>query len=343
VTTFLIIEDDSYGEQPHIYVKIYPNVILISDTGCNSPRQKNKTITSFRQYIETFSVPANNDSPLNPHGTKPYLILCTHCHYDHILGIPPFLSSPNDDPTILASAHSKAFILDDLPAHSICKYLHIPTPSYHISHWARHLEYLSYTPPSPDQDPIPLRIQLLHIPGHTPDSLAWYDIDAHHLYIGDMFYARRRPSDFPPHPGLPAFSDAAIIFPPEGSLTDYMSSLTLLLSFIRYRNFELERQWASEPIDEPPPTDRSPPRVLLGSGHVTASGDAETMTVEVQGLFGRIISGEVERRRSEVKRGEVFDYWCEEEQARYSVLAPRRLVEEARRHFGGGGGVEDIV
>jgi hypothetical protein len=34
----------------------------------------------------------------------------------------------------------------------------------------------------------------------------------------------------------------------------------------------------------------------------------------------------------------VFDYWCEGEEALYSVLAPRRLVEEARGHFEGEGG-----
>jgi glyoxylase-like metal-dependent hydrolase (beta-lactamase superfamily II) len=354
-TTFLIIEDDSYSEQPHIYVKIYPQVIFISDTGCNSPRQKNKAITSLRHYLETFPAAANNNSPLNPDGLKPYLILCTHCHYDHILGIPSFISSssPAATPrtTILASAHSKSFIQDDLPAHSLCKYMHIPTPSYPISHWATHLEYLSYTPPSPlppqdPESPLPLRIQLLHIPGHTPDSLAWYDIDAHHLYIGDMFYARTRSRAFPsPFPvsgstdELPSFTDASIIFPPEGSWIDYMSSLTLLLSFIQHRNLELERQWDAASSAEPGP-EALKPRVLLGAGHVTACSDAETMTCEVRALFERIIAGRVPVRRSEVRRGEVFDYWCEEgdgegeTEAGYSVLAPRRLVEEVRRWRG---------
>jgi glyoxylase-like metal-dependent hydrolase (beta-lactamase superfamily II) len=341
VTTFLIIEDDSYGEQPHIYVKIYPDLVFISDTGCNSPRQRNMAVTSLRQYLETFPVPANNGSPLNPNGGKPYLILCTHCHYDHILGIPPFLSSPDDNPTILASAHDKSFILTHLPTHSLCKYLHIPTPSYHISHWARHLEYLSYTPPSPAQPPTPLRIQLLHIPGHTADSLAWYDIDAHHLYIGDMFYERKRDLGFPiprATEGLPTIDDAPIIFPSEGNWIAYLSSLSLLLSFIRHQNFLLQLHWASEPIHEKPPEHRSPPRVKLGAGHVTADGDAEIMTREVEALFRRIIARKVPVGRSLVRRGEVFDYWCEGEEALYSVLAPRRLVEEARGHFEGEGG-----
>lgn len=81
-STFLIIEDDSFGEEPHIYVKVYREVLLISDTGCNSPRhQKNLTLASLRRYLETFPIPSNNKEPLNPDGKKDYLILCTHCHY----------------------------------------------------------------------------------------------------------------------------------------------------------------------------------------------------------------------------------------------------------------------
>lgn len=249
---------------------------------------------------------------------------------------------------ILASANDKSFILKDLETHSLCKYLHIPTPQYTVSYWARHLEYLSYVPPNPQPGQataaVPLRIQTLHIPGHTPDSLAWYDIDEKHLFVGDAFYARRREGSFScrvPGRGLgdeeEGFSaaedeegeDAPIIFPSEGNWVHYMASLELLLSFIRYQNSVLERQWQREGVEG------DPPRVKLGSGHITASTDAETMTSEVKELFEMIIAGRVPVKRSEWKRGEVFDYWVEgEEETRYSVLAPRRLVEEARGMLG---------
>lgn len=126
-----------------------------------------------------------------------------------------------------------------------------------------------------------------------------------------MFYARSRDPSFPAFPGLPAQEDAAIIFPSEGNWIDYMSSLELLLSFIRCRNFELERQWPSEDMDGRPPEKRHPPSVKLGAGHVTANEDAEVMTFEVRSLFRGIIAGKVPVKRSEVKRGEVSDYWCE--------------------------------
>lgn len=319
-TTFLIIEDDSYSEQPFIYIKLYPNLIIVSNTGCNRPRDKTQTVTNLRHYLETYPIPSNAGRPLNPSGQKPYLILCSHAHYDHILGIPSFLPT---QPSIVASSHCKSFIETDFPKHSLCKYLHIPTPKYTITHWGSHLEYLLHP-----GDGSPLRIQLLHIPGHTPDSLAWYDIEEHHLYVGDTFYERRRKRDPDDNDGLPEI-EQAIEFPLEGNLIDYMSSLELIISFVSFQNATLKRQWEEEgEVGEKP-------RVLVGCGHMTVAADAEEMTREVQELFWKIIEGRLGRGRSVVKRGVEYGYWVEGEGARYAVEAPRRLVEEARRHFGG--------
>jgi glyoxylase-like metal-dependent hydrolase (beta-lactamase superfamily II) len=134
-STFLVIEDDGYGEQPYIYIKIYEQYLLLTDTGCNSPRSKTPSLTSLRQYLETSPVSANKDRCLNPYGRKKYIIICSHCHYDHILGIPNFLSA---DPTIIASGFDRSFILKDLDKHSLCKYVEVCTPKYEVAHWARH-------------------------------------------------------------------------------------------------------------------------------------------------------------------------------------------------------------
>lgn len=342
-TTYLIIEDDSYSEQPHIYIKTYPNHLLITDTGCNSPRRPNIFITSLRQYLETFPIPQNNHQPLNPGGKKQYVIICSHCHYDHILGLPPFLSSSSSEteqeaePIIIASSRSKSFITSDLPTNSLCKYIPVPTPQYNISYWAAHLSYFSLP-----GTPYPFRIQFLHVPGHTPDSLAWYDIDEHHLYIGDTFYERKRKT---PIPGLPDHDDeenseqdvdmkGAIQFPNEGgNWIHYMSSLSLLLSFVNHQNKELKRQYLTLPHNTP---ETEAPRVKLSTGHITFSADAEEIIIEVKSFFERIIEGKVPVAGSLRKRGAVYDFWLDDEGdrgSRFSVLAPRRLCEEARRYF----------
>lgn len=342
-STFLIIEDDKYGEQPHIYVKIYSNHLLINDTGCNAPRRKKLAITSLRHYLETYPMPCYNKQILNPKGKKGYIIICSHCHYDHILGIPQFLSA---DPIIVASSFDKAFILEDLPIHSLCTYIDLPTPKYEISYWARQFD----TPQLETE--LPLRIQFLQIPGHTPCSLAWYDIDEHHLYVGDAFYERKRaipipelPDDVGQIPGLPA-TQAAIIFPQEGgNWIQYMESLDLLISFTRHQNEKLRRQYKYEHDHEHEHHRRSQaakenivplpiPRVLVSCGHLTISADAEKMLDEVNTLFWRIINGKVPVTSSGTKRGVIYDLWVEsEDDSKYSVMAPRCLVEEARKHF----------
>ncbi|KAI9047608.1 hypothetical protein LZ554_008321 [Drepanopeziza brunnea f. sp. 'monogermtubi'] len=177
-----------------------------------------------------------------------------------------------------------------------------------------------------------LRIQLLHIPGHTPDSLAWYDIDEHHLYVGDTFYERKRAMPIPELPDnasqVPSVADiqGAIIFPEEGgNWIQFMSSLDVLLSFILHQNTELRRRHGR--------SHDSAPRVKVGCEHLTHDGDAENMIHEVRGLFERIISDKVPVRSSQEKRGIVHDFWLEHTDSHYSVMAPRHLAEEAREHL----------
>lgn len=310
-STFLIIEDDSFDERPYIYVKIYPDHILITDTGCNSPRHQARSITSLRQYIEEFPLPTNEGQPLNPNGAKKYTIICSHCHYDHILGLPQFL-----DTTIIASSYDKDFLLKDRSHNSLCEDLGIPTPQYHITDWARHLGHIVTSTR-------PCRIQFLHVPGHTPDSLAWYDIDEHHLYVGDTFYERRS-SICIPGTGFTTRA-GAIIFPNEGgNLIEYMASINMLLSFTLFRNKELERQYKGDAVA---------PRVKVACGHNTFDADAEEMIREVKDLFERILAGKVSVYESVVVRCAINDFWLESEDAKYSVRAPRRLIEDARKHF----------
>lgn len=311
-STFLVVEDDTFGEEPYIYVKIYPKHLLLTDTGCNAPRQKHHSVTTLRQYLENYPVPVNGGKCLNPGGLKEYVIVCSHCHYDHILGIPQFLDA---NPTIVASDFEKSFLLKDLPANSLCKYVNVPTPQYEVSHWARHMEYFSFGGHAS-------RLQFLHVPGHTPDSLAWYDIDEHYLYVGDTFYERRRAV---PIPEVPT-TQGAIIFPEEGgNWIQYMSSLDTLYSFVLFQNTQLRRQYSSshDPI----------PRVKVGCGHLTYDADAEYTVHEIRGLFSEIIAGKIPIKSSMEKRGIVHDYWQESEESKYSVMAPRHVAEEARKHF----------
>lgn len=84
-TTFQIVEDDKWTEMPIIYAKVYPSTIVLLDTGCGgAARDPRVELKSLRIFLETFPVADNGNSPLNLGAERSYLVICTHCHYDHI-------------------------------------------------------------------------------------------------------------------------------------------------------------------------------------------------------------------------------------------------------------------
>ena len=59
-----------------------------------------------------------------------------------------------------------------------------------------------------------LGVSVIHTPGHTPDSLAWYDHFEMHLYVGDSFYEEGK-------------DGMSISFPGEGNLIEWVSKPTI--------------------------------------------------------------------------------------------------------------------
>jgi glyoxylase-like metal-dependent hydrolase (beta-lactamase superfamily II) len=84
-TTFQIIEDDRWSEQPIIYVKVTETTLVLLDTGCGgASKDPDVSLKSLRQFIENYIVPDNDGKPLNLGGEKDYVVICSHCHFDHI-------------------------------------------------------------------------------------------------------------------------------------------------------------------------------------------------------------------------------------------------------------------
>lgn len=287
------------------------------------------SITHLRDYLETVPIASNDNQPLNPQSNRRnYLIICTHCHYDHIGGIAQFTPKKGHKgsvPIIVASASGQSFIEGDLPEHSLCRHNRIPTPRYTVQYWAKDFERLQCSFPRPTSgqhaakdlyrrqyDTVDLGITVINTPGHTPDELAWYDNTQRHLYVGDSFYER-------------STDDMPIIFPKEGDWTDYMASMRKLLDFVRQEN---EQVTVTEDSDD---WIVVPNRIKVGCGHATTSVDGEQILVDVIELFSNIIHGKTPVRRSEEIRGEIHDFWqADGDDARFSVRGPRRLCEEIR-------------
>jgi glyoxylase-like metal-dependent hydrolase (beta-lactamase superfamily II) len=199
-STHLIRETDRYSEFPHIYAKTVfltrgstrPALIILSDTGCGTnlnPRSNFSTIirpelnsSKLSQHLPDHDYNLANflRATINPNGEIPYLVVTTHCHYDHILGLSYLPSTTSGMTTVLSSSHKKSFIVprSNLAEHSLCDAIGVKTPKYDVGIWAHDLHKVVYAYPNPLYDSEDLKIDtgltILHTPGHTPDSLTWY-------------------------------------------------------------------------------------------------------------------------------------------------------------------------
>ncbi|THH30023.1 hypothetical protein EUX98_g4175 [Antrodiella citrinella] len=204
-TTFLIVEhSDVYDEHPYIYVKVLDaSTLLILDTGCGGKADDpDINLTSLRKFVETVGVAENAGKPLNEGQRRGYIVILSHCHYDHILGVEQF----TEDSQILVSGFAPEFNSpSNLPQNSLCESLGIEVPQYS---------------PIFVEDRYTIRttngnVYVLHTPGHTPDELALWDEDERMLYVGDTLYEW-----------------APIIFPVAGSIVAWLQTVDALLQLV---------------------------------------------------------------------------------------------------------------
>jgi glyoxylase-like metal-dependent hydrolase (beta-lactamase superfamily II) len=289
-----------------------------------------KLVTQINAQGETFSVIVLNDAGVGSNTTSnlpgvpdwnintyitrhvnptriPYLVLLSHCHYDHTLGL-KYLLDDGNHVSILSSSHNKSFVTPyaALQENSLCNSMHLDAPVYKPD-WAGDSEELVYSHPSGYQMHLP--IITLHTPGHTPDSLSWYDTEERTLYVGDSFYAQTSADTSSAPWG--SESPAPILFPREGDLVAWWSSLGKLISFVNKKN----RNEAE--------------RVKLSASHVTVSMDAATFLEYVEAFMLKVLRDEIPVEEVPAKRGERFGYWTEDGGV-FRLGAPLRIVEDGR-------------
>jgi hypothetical protein len=243
---------------------------------------------------------------MNPTVNIHYLVLFSHCHYDHILGLRHLLGDSHV--TVLSSSYDKSFVTPykALQEHSLCASMNMQAPTY-TTEWAGDYEQIVYSHPQGTKMQLP--IITLHTPGHTPDSLSWYDIEERTLYVGDSFY-HQESSDTRDAPWGPE-SPAAILFPKEGDLAAWWRSLAKLIAFVDEKNSGGKE------------------RVVLSASHVTTCMDAATILENVKGFMGRVLRDEIPLEEGPEKRGERFGYWGEDGRE-FKLGAPVRVVAEGR-------------
>ncbi|KAF2845636.1 hypothetical protein T440DRAFT_460074 [Plenodomus tracheiphilus IPT5] len=323
-TTYLIRERDEFGEFPHIYVKKcsqtdaagrHTSVLLINDTGVgtSAARCLKHPPWNINSFIEHH---------LNPNGDIPYLVLLSHCHYDHILGLNSLLQSQNeigaqaDTPSqvqIASSAHGRLFTTPytNLQEHSLCNNLGCSAPKYQTSKWAADHAPIVYSHPSGVTMSLP--IITMHTPGHTPDSLSWLDVEEQTLYVGDSFYEQQS-EDSRNAPWGPE-DPASILFTKESDLSDWWQSLNRLIDFVKR---------SGEEFGQP---------VKLAAGHVTAEVNALEFLAQIKHFMMKVLTDKLTFARQPDKRGEAFGHWSDQTNERFSLGAPLRVVEDGRRRI----------
>ncbi len=103
------------------------------------------------------------------------LLVLTHCHYDHIGGVPEIVRATGAK----VAMHEKDAALVRSGEASVAYLFNAPTPAFNVDRILR------------DGDVIELgdaALQVIHTPGHTPGSICLYDRETKELFTGDTVF-----------------------------------------------------------------------------------------------------------------------------------------------------------
>ena len=260
-TTYLIVHHDKYSEFPFIYVKLYPtsSLAVVIDTGCGAHNGRdNSPVLELKDFIHREILSSDQAS-------FDFMVVCTHCHFDHIGGIEAF---SNAGARIVASGYDRKFLkADQRDANSLCGAFDMQTPKYEISHYAQDREELEHKGQA-------LGLQVIHTPGHTPDSIAIYDKAERWLYVGDTCYQRTATMPWGEVQVVP------IVLPLQGNWGDFIASLHSLHDFVTHAEDTLHDTSADV-------------RIRLAAGHTTSARPAADFLQTVIAFCQRIVAGTV--------------------------------------------------
>jgi len=200
---------------------------------------------------------------------------------------------------ILASGYSPSFLDRKVIAeHSLCNNLAIEMPRFTPT-LVPHLHDIV----SPQLNGIRLGVKILHTPGHTPDEIALYDETEMMLYVGDSLY------EWEP-----------IIFPIEGSIKTWFSSMNFLISFVNEKNEapQIVKDGSGKPSE-----------VMINSGHCTVFRPASDVLLSTMAYMRDVVHGRKPVTERSQKRGEETVMYGKIGD-RFSLRCPERLMLEVR-------------
>jgi len=106
---------------------------------------------------------------------KPVKLLCTHCHFDHILGNQFFIDKYGLQPI----AHQEDdYLVDASVQHALMFGMKIAAPPKTAT-YVQEKDQIKFGNSSLD---------VLHVPGHSPGSIAFYDSENDNIFSGDVLF-----------------------------------------------------------------------------------------------------------------------------------------------------------
>ncbi|KAK3704485.1 hypothetical protein LTR37_013768 [Vermiconidia calcicola] len=301
-STTQIIHHDKYVEYPFIYVKQYPAIPLavVIDTGCGAHNAAEGTIEQeLKNFIknEVFSSDKKDQYE--------FLVVCTHCHFDHIGGIEKF---SKEGAGVVASGYNVGFLSPaNRDASSLSSAFGLELPDYTITRYATDYERLLHG----NTD---LGLQIILTPGHTPDSMAIWDEKERTIFTGDTAYQRVVKLPWGEKQDLP------IILVSQGSWKEFIQSVKKLQAFVKTNAKSGNGN-----------------TIKLAAGHATSNVDAGAFLQSLHDFLQRVVMGFVpiiaRIPGDQVAPGgslgdEIFVFWQEDGNPEFSLIAPERFIQD---------------
>ena len=168
---YKIVEADPFGQYPFIYVIEGSSTILVLDTGCG--------VSNLRHFLDTTINKSN----------KPYLVILSHVHFDHIGGAYSFCKNNGtelgDGVIDIVMSNASIKFSQNVDLCSLCTSHGTTIKPFYVSNWVQDQTRFWL---SDDVSNLDHAIDLLHTPGHSSDSICLYSFGLNRLFVADSIY-----------------------------------------------------------------------------------------------------------------------------------------------------------